>query len=297
MDQFRHDDQRFELSGGWSSGVIDGWTRRWYGGARYRRSRFNLAPGLLTPQSLPGDREFAYPFVAFDLIEDEFDKIHNQDQIARTEDLYYGVSLHAEGGYMSPVIGADRRATILSASLQSGQHIAPLQSVFTSVSVSARLEGSEWRNVLGQAGAHYYWRFSPKHLLFLALDAAATHELDPDQQLLLGGEEGLRGYPLRYQGGSARALFTAEERYYTDWFPFRLFNVGGAVFFDAGRTWGRGPVSTPSLGLLKDFGVGLRFGNARSGLGNVVHVDFSYALDGDPSIKKFQVTVQTKRTF
>ena len=61
VDQFRHDDQRFELSGGWSSGVIDGWTRRWYGGARYRRSRFNLAPGLLTPQSLPGDREFAYP--------------------------------------------------------------------------------------------------------------------------------------------------------------------------------------------------------------------------------------------
>ena len=234
--------------------------------------------------------------MAFELIEDEFDKIHNQDQLARTEDLYYGVSLHAEGGYMSSAIGADRRATILSASLQSGQHIAPLQSVFTSVSVSARLEGSEWRNVLGQAGAHYYWRFSPKHLLFLALDAAATHQLDLDQQLLLGGDEGLRGYPLRYQSGTARALLTLEERYYTDWFPFRLFNVGApsSSMPDAPR---RGTVSTPSLGLLKDFGVGLRFGNARSGLGNVVHIDLSYALDGDPSIKKFQVTVQTRRTF
>jgi hemolysin activation/secretion protein len=159
------------------------------------------------------------------------------------------------------------------------------------------LENGAARNVLLQADARYYWRFTAKQVFYAALDAAATHELDLDQQLLLGGEEGLRGYPLRYQSGTARALLTLEERYYTDWFPFRLFNVGGAVFFDAGRTWGQGPISTPGLGLLRDFGVGLRAGNSRSGLGNVVHIDLSYALDGDPTVKKLQVTVQTKQTF
>jgi hemolysin activation/secretion protein len=131
----------------------------------------------------------------------------------------------------------------------------------------------------------------------VSLDTTASRTLDEDAQLLLGGDSGLRGYPLRYQGGTARALLTLEQRIYTDWFPFRLFNVGGAMFFDAGRTWGRGPVNTAPLGLLRDLGLGLRFGNSRSGLGNVVHIDFSYALDGDPAIKKFQVTVETKRSF
>ena len=61
-------------------------------------------------------------------------------------------------------------------------------------------------------------------------DAAAA----PDQ-LLLGGDNGLRGYPLRYQSGDRRALFTIEERAYTDWYPFRLVRVGGAVFYDPRR--------------------------------------------------------------
>src|SRR4029453_7544016 len=60
-------------------------------------------------------------------------------------------------------------------------------------------------------------------------------------QLLLGGDNGLRGYPLRYQAGDALALFTLEQRFYTDWQPLKLVNVGAAVFFDAGRAWGQDP--------------------------------------------------------
>ena len=41
------------------------------------------------------------------------------------------------------------------------------------------------------------------------------------------------------------ALFTIEERLYTRYYLLRLFNVGGAAFFDMGRTWGYTPVPTP----------------------------------------------------
>jgi hypothetical protein len=56
-------------------------------------------------------------------------------------------------------------------------------------------------------------------------------------------------------------------------------------------------VTTPSLGLLKDVGVGLRIGSTRSGLGNIIHVDLAVPLDGDPSIKKVQLLVETKQSF
>ena len=119
-------------------------------------------------------------------------------------------------------------------------------------------------------------------MFFAGATGAASEALDPEDQIQLGGDNGLRGYPLRYQTGTSRALFTVEQRYFTDWFPFRLFYVGAAVFADVGRTWGRGAVGAPSLGWLSDVGFGLRLGNARSGFGSVVHIDIAFPLNRTP---------------
>ena len=88
-----------------------------------------------------------------------------------------------------------------------------------------------------------------------------------------------------------------EHRVFTPWFPFRLVRVGAAVFFDAGRTWGRDYAGAMPLGVLKAAGIGLRLGNVRSGLGNVLHIDLSYAMDAPAGTKRLQVTVETKSRF
>jgi hemolysin activation/secretion protein len=114
---------------------------------------------------------------------------------------------------------------------------------------------------------------------------------------LLGGDNGLRGYPLRYQSGNQRALLTLEERVYTDWYLFRLIRVGGAVFFDTGRAWGGPFENLTNPGWLSDLGVGLRLLNDRTSSSNVVHVDLAFPLDPDPNIKKVQFLVKTYLTF
>jgi hemolysin activation/secretion protein len=153
------------------------------------------------------------------------------------------------------------------------------------------------RNAVLDGAARYYVKQSGRRLFFTTLEASVGRALDLDTQILLGGDNGLRGYPLRYQGGEARALLTVEQRYFTNWYPFRLVRVGAAAFFDIGRAWGETPVNTPSLGLLKDVGVGLRFGNSRSGLGNIIHVDLAFPLDGDSSIDDVQLLIETKERF
>ena len=112
---------------------------------------------------------------------------------------------------------------------------------------------------------------------------------------LLGGDNGLRGYPLRYQLGESLAQFKIEERVYTDWSLWRLFNIGGAAFFDAGRTYGSNPIGVPQLGWLRDVGVGLRLGNDRSSLGNVIHIDIATPLDGQ-NLSRLQFLVSTEAT-
>jgi len=186
---------------------------------------------------------------------------------------------------------------MLEGTASTGYDLSERQSLILSANAAGRFEQGSLANGLLGAEARYYFRQSPRRLTFMGLSATAGSNLDADTQVLLGGDNGLRGYPLRYQAGTGRWLFTAEQRMYTNWFPFQLFNVGGAVFFDMGRVTGRDPLGSEPQGVLKDVGIGLRLGNSRSALGNVLHIDLAFPLDGDPSIDKMQVVVETKRSF
>jgi len=44
-------------------------------------------------------------------------------------------------------------------------------------------------------------------------------------------------------------------------------------------------------------GLGLRFGNTRSGLGNVLHIDVAFPLQGDRDISMAQLLVETKASY
>jgi hypothetical protein len=279
IDQFNDDQSSYELSGGVSSGLIDGWTKRFTFGMRYDRSLFLPTPGTAIPaQQLPLDRTLSYPFVGFDFLQDKYKKVGDENQIGRTEDLYFGTDVSGEVGLSDAAFGGDRRAIMLLAKVLRGIELTDLQQIFVTSDFSSRIEDGRARNLIADAGAKYYWRWRTDWLLYAGLSGTVTDALDPELQLLLGGDNGLRGYPLRYESGTSRALLTVEQRFFTDWYPFRLVRVGGAIFSDVGRTWGNGVIGNSDPGLLKDVGFGLRLGNTRSGLGNVLHIDFAFPL-------------------
>jgi outer membrane protein assembly factor BamA len=297
-DRFQRQARQVEVYGGRSDGLAGGWTRRWYYGWRYDHENFARLPDEpLQPAVLPADRKYSYPWVAWQLIEDRYAKDRNLDLIGRTEDLYLGRSLYAELGWSSRSFGADQDALLARVNALAGFAPDDRTQVFLDGTASGRFEDGTARNVRVSARGRYFFRLDDRQLLYAALTGTTTRLLDPEAPLVLGGEEGLRAYPLRFQGGTSSALLTLEHRLYTGWFPFRLVRVGAAVFFDAGRTWGTDIAGNAPYGLLKDVGVGLRFGNVRSGLGNVLHVDLSYALDARPGTKRFEVTVETKQRF
>ena len=239
----------------------------------------------------------SYPFVGFDILQDKYTKIGDENQIGRTEDLYFGTEVTGEIGFANGAFGADRSAVMLAAKAVHGIELTDLQQLFLSGDLTSRVEDGRARNLIADAGAKYYWRWRPDWLLYAGASGTVTDSLDPDMQLLLGGDNGLRGYPLRYESGTSRALLTVEQRVYTDWYPFRLVRVGGAVFGDVGRTWGSGAVGNSDPGLLRDVGFGLRLGNTRSGLGNVLHIDFAFPLNHIAGIQRFQFLVQTMQSF
>jgi len=297
-DQFGVQQKKATVYGGWSPGLHDGWTTRLTYGASYDESRFTRIVGETgLTQLVPPDRKLVYPWLGYEWLQDEYEKTRNRDQIEKTEDFLLGLHAHVQLGFAASSFGSDRDAWIFNAGVSRGYVPATGQRLLLSSTVAGRHESGGFADVLGEVAARYYIRQSERRLLFLEAVVDASSNPDADHQVLLGGDNGLRGYPLRYQAGEGRWLVTAEQRIFTNWYPFRLFNVGGAIFADVGRTWGANPGGTPSLGVLKDVGLGLRLGNSRSALGNVLHVDVAVPLDGGSDIRKVQFLVSTQRSF
>ncbi len=297
IGEFEHRQEHYQLEFGVSGGLTGRWVRRYTAGITYERDKFALLPDVDPGGPLPEDRELLYPWFGFDLIEDSYEERSNQDQIRRTEDVLVGWQLGARLGYASESMGSDRDAWIARVWAQNGVDLRPGHSLFGLFAGSGRLEDGSLTNGVVEAEARYYWQTTEKSKFYVDVSGAIAEDLDAERQLLLGGDNGLRGYPLRYQAGTSRALFTVEQRYYTDWYPFHLFYVGAAVFFDMGRTWGTDVTGAESLGWLRDAGIGLRLGSSRSSFGNVIHIDLAFPFDGDDDIDSVQLLVKTKARF
>jgi hemolysin activation/secretion protein len=298
MAEYRRQARSYEVFKGWSGGLKNDWARRYTAGLAYDEHRFSEVEFSTAPLSiLPENRKLAYPFVGVEVLQDKFEKAKNYEQINRTEDRYLGTRLGVRIGFASTSFGSDRDAWILNASAQTGFGDSQSDSLILASNIASRLEDDGLRNTLIGVSAKYYRRQSESRLFYASLSSSYGRNLDIDNQLLLGGDSGLRGYPLRYQTGDKSALLTLEQRFFTDWYPMRLFRVGGALFFDAGRTWGRSSVSDRPNELLRDVGFGLRIGNSRSGQGRMAHIDLAFPLDGDSGIKSVQLLLQTRKSF
>jgi hemolysin activation/secretion protein len=209
-----------------------------------------------------------------------------------------GLASSVQIGRSLALLGSTDQPWQMSATASRGFRVAAGHELLTSVNYSAQYGSRSSGDVRSLGGAARY--FVPQRgsfLLYLAASADMVRSPNVSDELLLGGDNGLRGYPLRYQRGRHRALFTAEERYYTDWYPFRLFRMGVAAYGDVGRAWGS-QIANPTDRWLADFGVGLRFLNARTSFGNILHVDLAFPVHNtDPGIRSRQFLVMTGKTF
>jgi outer membrane protein assembly factor BamA len=295
--EYAHDRELHRAFYGWSKGLRDGWVRRWTTGVVYDDNQFSPVIDATLPTLLPEDRTLVYPFLGFELLEDRFESTSNRDQIERTEDFFLGTRFTATLGYASEDFGADRESVIYRMGMSLGFGSMSKKALLLSGLLSGRVDDGSSANQALTINARYYNQISDKRLFFMTLEGTAGNNLDLDNLVELGGDNGLRGYPLRYQTGDSKLLFTIEQRYFTDWYPFRLFRVGGAVFGDIGRVWGDNPTGGQQFDWLKDVGVGLRLAPTRASGRDVIHIDIAFPLDGDPSIDNVQFLIESKRSF
>ena len=106
--------------------------------------------------------------------------------------------------------------------------------------------------------------------------------LDPEVQLLLGAESGLRGYPVRTFTGTRLVLLSAEERWFAADDVWQLASLGLTAFVDSGFVWPQ-PERISLSDLKTSVGIGLLIGRNRlSNTQPTLRFDLGYALN--PSV-------------
>jgi hypothetical protein len=297
VSQYRHRQAQAEAFAGWSPGLANGWVQRYSVGMGYQNDSYAPEPDSAAPARLPSDEKLVAPFVRVALIEDRYERELNRNLIGRPEFFALGLASTVQLGWASRGLGSSLDTLLYALRISRGFEPMPEHTLIASASLSGQYTGTQVRRQRLAAQAQYYLPQTPRWLFYASASGDLLTRPDPADSLLLGGDNGLRGYPLRYQSGTRRALFTVEERFYTDLYIWRLFRIGGAAFFDAGRAWGGDNQNTVSPGWLGNAGFGLRIVSARAAFSNVLHVDLAFPSNANADVKKVQLLVKTKASF
>ncbi len=296
-DEVLHEANRAEAFYGWSNGLRDNRVTRLTAGAGYDEAAFSGTDGAPRPADAPADRRDIYPFVAWEWLHNRYETARNADNIERVEDRFLGSRIAIKAGYASEMFGSNDDAWLYGLDMEKGYKFSASDTMLLSGAMHGRQAVRDSDSYRIDGRARWYHRQATRRLLYAELWTSFGENVDTDEQIALGGDNGLRGYPVRYQAGKASALLTVEQRFYSDWYPFHLFRVGAAAFVDVGKVWDVTGPPGAALGLLRDVGVGLRITSPHSSSGRMLHIDLAYPLDGPESIRGAQIVIETSKSF
>jgi hypothetical protein len=276
---------------------VSKWVQRYSIGMSYQTDAYSEAAGLPAPPQLPPDQKLVTPYLRYEVVQDAYEKYKNLDLIERPEYFVIGVQSSVQLGRSSTALGSTQQLWLYTFSVNDGYRLPSGGILLSSVSGKGQTGYGPTDKQATSSSVKFYSHPDSRTLAYFSLAGDILKDATSATQLTLGGDTGLRGYPRNYQSGDYRTVFNAEYRVYTDWYPIRLFRVGGAVFYDLGRAGGGPNSNTEHTNWISDVGVGLRILNARTAFGNVLHIDLAFPLTYDPSIKRMQYLVQTQTTF
>ncbi len=241
---------------------------------------------------LPAEnRTISAALVGFEYQNIRFQKFAHVFTFDRVEDENLGFTCSAEVGPSLESLGATRDGALGRLQAQkifnAGDHFV----WFNNVSLSGRAEANTLRNGEMQIRSEAFlvdWR--EENTASLRGAWTASHNLDPENQYLLGGFNGLRAYQVRELSGANTAIATLENRTVITYDWLKLVNVGWALFADAGSAWQRGG-QLRMAGVKSDLGAGLRFAFTRSTDPSLIRLDLAYALQDNESSSRLALNI------
>ena len=258
----------------------------------------NFQQTELTVYDLPPERNLSAVWLEYQLLVSDYRKLFNINQFNRIEDINLGWQVRLRLGRLQSWLGADDAGWQLD---------TELAKVWQLNSDTFLLANSRYQ-ALWLTGTNQHLFSNQLQLVHQLnnhssavgiINAEFGRQLFQDEALYLGGDTGLRAFPLYYQRGDSRIVATAEYRYFTDWSILQLLDVGFAGFADAGRSWGAEQDFNSNIDdeVLIGIGGGIRLLSSHSSRGTMIHIDLTHPFSNNPSLDDWQWRVTAKKRF
>jgi hypothetical protein len=194
------------------------------------------------------------------------------------EDFDLGQSVALTVGYSPKFLGSTHDEGYLRARVEAAAQ--PWASMFGWVGLDAetRVLDEPVETIL-RADARAYLHQGPFQTSVIAAHGIAGLQVVRDFQVVIGGLNGLRAYPVNALAGQQAWRFNAEHRRMLARNWLQMVSFGAAGFYDVARTWGPGAVGREWH---HDVGFGLRIALPRAGLDDVARFDVAWPIS--PSI-------------
>ena len=224
-------------------------------------------------------RDFGIVEIGLRSISHRFVRLTHVNQFERAEDINLGAESYGTFGVSTSALGGNEGQVIfLAAGHTRSVSFRDDHFVLAGFGGGGRHEQGVWRNALADVSVRYLRKHAGRHALVGKVEYRHGHNLDPEVQLLLGAETGLRGYPVRQFAGNRSLLLSAEERWFVADDVGQLLSLGAAAFVDSGFVWPE--AEAVDLGDLKTgVGVSLLVGSNRLSSRGGVRIDVGYGLN------------------
>ena len=235
--QFLTEEQLSELSAGWLLSSSDQVQLRLLAG--YRSQQWHFAVDPLHPTSqLPFDRRYQYPWLGLEYQQQQYQVLSDLYFINHPEDINLGWHHQFKIGLQSSDL-APSQSLGYQLEIQSDKGFGHQDNLWLVSAVAKGMFGVNSGDQLKlKFQAENFYRLSSSFTLYHKLTYEHRNKVWLDDPLTIGGDSGLRGYPVQYQHGNQSWLGTAELRWYPHLTLYQLVDVGFVAFVDAGRVAG-----------------------------------------------------------
>lgn len=190
------------------------------------------------------------------------------------EDFDVGSLVGMEGGFVLRMLGSTADEGLARLRFETGRETRRFGFGFARGRLSTRIRGAA-RETQTHLDARWVQQPARDVALVLAVFGEALDRGTREQQLVVGGLNGLRAYPVQALAGTEVWRFNAETRWVSMRDVWNLASIGGAVFMDAARAWGPGSDDGPWH---RDAGFGLRLSFPHASLHQVARFDVAFPL-------------------
>jgi hypothetical protein len=241
-------------------------------------------------------RRFGIAEAGVSFVEHRFLRLTHVNRFERAEDFNLGHQASAAAGLSTPALGGKEETVFfLALRERKGHALGRERFLVGDIAWAGRHRRGRWENAIGEAKVSAMMRVTPRSLLLAQARYRHGSNLDPETQITIGAQNGLRGYAVNQWVGTRSLLLASEARLFVANDIAQLLSFALAGFAETGYAW-RDGTAVVLRDLRSDVGLGLMIGRNRLTT-RPLRVDLAYAFNPPPGRSRWQVSMGVQFSF